>query len=904
MKTSVLASIVISGAACAGGGIAFVIASPGSSSDAETPVAAVAYTDNRSEVNAPSESGETVRTAALTATTTPGRPAPQHAVPADQLEFFEKHIRPALVKYCYDCHSVIEETSRGGLVLDSREGWQQGGDGGPAIKPGDLQGSLFWKAINFQGKLEMPPDDKMPADVIARFRQWIEMGAPDPRLRQKAAFKTVITAADIEEGRRTHWSFQKPEARAGATIDSVVAAKLQQAGLTPAEPADAYTLLRRINFDLIGLPPSLSEIQQFQTALQRDRETAIRMKVDQLLKRQQYGERWGRHWMDVARYAESSGGRNFSFPQAWRYRDYVIDSFNDDTPYDRFIMEQIAGDLLPVKTDEQWQENLIATGFLAIGLKHLDQKNPRIFEADMIAEQIDTMTQALQGLTVACARCHDHKYDPIPTADYYAMEGIFRSTRTLYGTARVAQNHRATDLLLLPILDKNPLGGSRGRTRSVAEMKASLAKTQAQIREMGGRRKSKDVSGEAFNKVRELQRNAQRLQAELDRRNPDGSLKTFGMGVQEGTQMVDSPILVRGEVDQPAQTVQRGYVQVLGDLNFKATGQKSSGRKELAAAMASKDNPLTARVMVNRIWMHLMGQPLVGTPNNFGVSGMRPDNQELLDLLAVRFMDQGWSIKRLIKEIILSQTYQRSSRYNARNYAKDPSNKLHWRANPRALDAESMRDAMLTLSGRISYERPHASAVAEAGDGQANAGGIDANNPMRSVYLPVIRDKPDESLKLFDFPDSNITSAGRSQSIIPTQALFMMNSDFAAVQAAGMAKLIGTRYRSTTDQIRHAFLWAYGRPATAVEEQAASQFFRQYQPARVVAAVTTASSPAAQGKGKAKGGKKGGKGGKKGGKKGGGMASGLTASNVMNNNQTLTVFCQTLMASARFRILN
>ena len=896
MKTPVLATIVVAVAAIAGGGIAFAIASAKSGSKAENPPADA---EEPVSVAIPSDRNQPVQMASVTRSSSDG-PAAQHHVPADQLEFFEKNIRPALVKYCYDCHSVIEETSRGGLVLDSKEGWQQGGDGGPAIKPRDLQGSLFWKAINYQGKLEMPPDEKMPDSVIAHFKTWIEMGAPDPRKRQKADFKTVITAADIEEGRRTHWSFQKPKANPGASIDKIVNAKLQQAGLQPSAPADAYTLLRRLNFDLNGLPPSLSEIQKFAAAFQSDRDAAIRAKVDELLKRPQYGERWGRHWMDVARFAESSGGRNFSFPQAWRYRDYIIDSFNDDTPYDRFIMEQIAGDLLPVKTDEQWQENLIATGFLAVGLKHLDQKNPRVFEADMIAEQIDTMTQALQGLTVACARCHDHKYDPIPTADYYAMEGIFRSTRTLYGTARVAQNHRATDLLLLPILDKNPLGGSKGRGRSIAETKAKLAETQAQIRAMGGRRKSKDVSGEAFNKVRELQRNAQRMQAELDRRNPDGSLKTFGMGVQEATEMVNASILVRGEVDQPAQSVQRGFVQVLGDLNFKATTQKSSGRKGLAAAMASKDNPLTARVMVNRIWMHLIGKPLVGTPNNFGISGMRPDNQELLDYLAVRFMDHGWSVKSMIKEIVLSQAYQRSSTYGAKNYGVDPANKLHWRANPRALDAESMRDAMLTLSGRISYQRPHASAVAEAGDGHASAGGVDANNPMRSVYLPVIRDKPDESLKLFDFPDANISSASRSQSIIPTQALFMMNSDFSAVQAAGMAKQIAGSYRNQSDQIRNAFLWAYGRPPTSPEEQAAGQFFNQYQPTRVVAA-TPSTTTAPQGKGKAKGGKKGGK---RASKRAGGSSSGATAANVMNNNQALTVFCQTLMASARFRILN
>ncbi|MGI9474054.1 MAG: DUF1549 domain-containing protein, partial [Rubripirellula sp.] len=404
---------------------------------------------------------------------------------AAQVRFFETSIRPALVKYCYECHSVESGDSRGGLLVDTRVGLLQGGDAGPAVVPGNAEASVLWEAITWEG-YEMPPSEKMPASVIANFKQWIDMGAPDPRVREIKQFSTKITKKDIEKSRREHWSFQPPRSRSGATIDSLVAKKLEEVGLHPSKSANGYTLLRRIYFDLVGIPPTPAEITRFQTAFKSNPEAAVRAKVDQLLKLPQYGERWGRHWLDVARYAESSGSRNTPYPHAWRYRDYVIDSFNDDTPYDRFIKEQVAGDLLKVKTDEQWQENLIATGFLAIGLKHHDEKNPRKFMSDMVDEQIDTLTQSVIGLTVACARCHDHKYDAIPTDDYYSLAGIFYSTKTYYGTSRIAQNHRPSDLLLLPVQDKSTGGGSVNRQR-MESMKQEIANLDREMQGVGGK---------------------------------------------------------------------------------------------------------------------------------------------------------------------------------------------------------------------------------------------------------------------------------------------------------------------------------------------------------------------------------------------------------------------------------
>lgn len=800
---------------------------------------------------------------------------------AGQVKFFETNIRPALVKYCYECHSVEAGDSRGGLLLDTRMGLMQGGDAGPAIVPGDAESSLLWDAITWSG-YEMPPSQKMPAAVIADFKKWIDMGAPDPRIREIQSFQTKITKEDIEKARREHWSFQPPRSNSSATIDRLVAEKLDHEGLHPSEAADGYTLLRRIYFDLVGLPPTPMEIQQFQALFKTDPDAAVKAKVDQLLKLSAYGERWGRHWLDVARYAESSGSRNVAYPHAWRYRDYVIDSFNDDTPYDRFIAEQIAGDLLKVKTDEQWQENLIATGFLAIGLKHHDEKNPRKFMSDMVDEQIDTMTQAVLGLTVACARCHDHKYDPIPTDDYYALAGILYSTKTYYGTSRIAQNHRPGDLLLLPLQDNGNSGGNR----------QSVARLQQQVDEMD--RQMQGVRG----KDRRTMRNSRnRVATQLASLNPDGSVKAFAMGVQEAEEMVNANILFGGEVETPAQEVPRGFVQALGNLNFTTTSNKSSGRLELVKAMTSKSNPLTARVMVNRIWMNLIGKPLVETPSNFGFSGMEPSNQKLLDHLAVRFMQHDWSVKQLIREIMLSETYRRSATYNEANYKADPDNKFLWRANPRQLDAESLRDAMLAVSGQLDRQRPEGANASAGVSRRASANSTDNNN-HRSVYLPIDRDRIPEALDLFGFPDPSVTSPSRPESIVPTQALYLMNGDFVTAQASGMASVIQDRFKNTNDQARMAILWAYGRPATSEELRASVQFFKDFQPTSI------RSNPANNASGGALRGRGGPDGRREGARGGGPRASGVAADATASSQTPLAVFCQTLMASASFRILN
>ena len=805
-----------------------------------------------------------------------------------QLQFFETNIRPALVKYCYDCHSVDAGDSRAGLLVDTRQGLLQGGDSGPALVPGNHTDSLIWEAINWDG-YEMPPSQKMPSEVIAHFKTWIDMGAPDPRERELLEFKTKITADDIEK-RRAHWAFQKPK-KPNGDIDSLVLKRLTEKGLEPALQADAYTLLRRINFDIIGLPPTPLEIEAFVAAYERDADMAVRDKVNELLDRPQYGERWGRHWLDVARYAESSGSRNTPYPHAWRYPNYVIDSFNTNTPYDQFVKEQIAGDLLPAKTDDEWNRNLLATGFLAIGMKHHDEKNPRKFMSDMVDEQLDTTTQAVLGLTVACARCHDHKYDPIPTDDYYRLAGIFYSTKTFYGTARVAQNHRPSDLILLPVQEEVPSGASSGRGRR----SQSREQMESQISELDGQ-----MQGVRGKDRRELRNQRNRIATQLASLNSDGTPKSFGMGVQENDKVVNANILIGGEVDTPAQEVPRGFVQLFGDLDFTVNSPNSSGRLELAAALTSKDNPLTARVMMNRVWMHLTGKPLVETTSNFGYAGTEPTNPELLDYLAIRFMEEDWNLKTMIREIVMSDTYQRSSQYIHTNYEVDPDNNYNWRANPRTLDAEALRDAMLALSGRLNLERPRGT----IGSGRTGARRSETNNVYRSVYLPIDRDNVPELLDLFDFADPNITSTGRSESIVPTQALYLMNGDFAATSAATMAARLEQNYNSQEAQMQAAFLLVYNQQPTSRELEAGSQFFQDFQPE--LARSPTASSSNVDGPSRRREGSGKRAGGRRGGKATQQAASGDRADSIglVATQQTpLSVFCQTLMASAKFRIL-
>ena len=695
------------------------------------------------------------------------------------------------------------------------------------------------------------------------------MGAPDPRVRQAVVVQSDI---DIEAGRQ-HWAFQKPKQPAQPSIsneswpqsdiDKHILAALDKQNLQPVEDADPTTLLRRLHFDLTGLPPTPLEIYEFWSAVDEDREAAVVEKVDQLLASPRFGERWGRHWLDVARFAESSGKSvNVTFPHAWRYRDYVIDAFNKDQPYDRFIQQQIAGDLLPIGSDEDWQENLIATGFLAIGTKSLIERNPRQFRADLVDEQIDTMSKAFLGVTVACARCHDHKFDPIPTTDYYALAGIFHNTDTLYGTASGIQNRQATALLLLPIEDETPAGRVFSE-QELARMDEMLGNLRSRMFEV--RRNRENVSQQLLIRTRAQISQIQGRRAEL---KDNGEPQTFAMGVQAADEIRDAKVLVRGDVEQPAQVVPRGFLQVLHHAETPEISADSSGRRELAQWLSSSENPLTARVMVNRIWLHLFGEGIVSTPNNWGLHGQPPTHPGLLDHLAIRFMQTGWSVKSMIREIVLSRTYQLSSAFDRENYQADPANRYLWRANHRQLDAEALRDAMLAVGGSLNLERPLGSPIAQLGNNRVgrtlDASFFNGLNDRRSVYLPVVREALPNSLALFDFADPSLSNAKRDMTNVPTQALYLMNNEFVLQQAERLGQHLIEKFEHQREQIDWAFLIVYGRPATDEELRSSQQFLRDFTSA----------------------------------------ADQQPESRAKTTQLAMTTFCQALIASAEFRFLN
>ena len=649
----------------------------------------------------------------------------------DELKFFEAKIRPVLIRECYGCHSNQSGNVRGGLRLDTKELMLIGGSSGPAIVPGDLEESLLFNAMVHEDFV-MPPKRKLSGSVIADFREWIEMGAPDPRVNQISKVQSSITTEDIDNARNTFWAYQTPKKQqpprvtdvewSATSIDRFILADLEQAGIEPAQDAEAYRVLRRLCFDLIGLPPTPQQVEYFEAKWQSSPEQAITHVVDNLLRYEQFGERWGRHWLDVARFAESTGREvNQTYPHAWRYRDFVIDSFNADKPFNQFVKEQVAGDLLPAKSDEQWASNLVATTFLAMGPKNLNERNRVQFAADQIDEQIDATTRVFLGTSVACARCHDHKFDAIPQTDYYALAGVFANSNTYwgsppseFGTFSTAQARRNSSLLLLPIEDPNPYD-PRYTAIELADLRAEITSTIEEASQSRRDRASGKI--EAQDAVRNRLRTANRLatlSTKLAVVDENGNPHSYCMGVQENSKPGDLRLLVRGEIDQPAQTVPRGFPKVLCSTPARIT-DGSSGRLEFANWLGSEDNPLTARVMVNRIWQHMVGQGIVTSTENFGVTGQSPSHPALLDYLAVEFMESGWSVKSLIREIANSRTYRMSTAYDEHHHEYDPENALLWRANTRRLDAEAIRDAMLSISAEIELDRPRGSEVAEAG---------------------------------------------------------------------------------------------------------------------------------------------------------------------------------------------
>ena len=749
--------------------------------------------------------------------------------------FFEAKIRPVLVKHCYECHSAESGKAKGGLRLDSRDDLRRRGDTGPAVVPGQPGQSLLLTAIRHADPdLEMPPDEaRLPDNIIADFTRWIREGAEDPR--DTATQTAERPPVDLTSARQ-FWAYQKPVNHAGS-IDDFIRAKLRENNLTPASRAEPRVLLRRLHFDLIGLPPS----EKADLADEANYEKL----VDQLLQSPRFGERWGRHWLDVARYAESNGREsNLTFPHAWRYRDYVIDAFNANLPFDRFLTEQIAGDLLPAKDEAERARLLIATGFLALGPKGLNEQNKAQFAADVADEQIDAVTRAVLASSVACARCHDHKTEPFSMEDYYALAGIFKSTQTFYGNWIDSENNNHGHLIRLPERPGQTVVGKSLPEARVRQLKADLAKLNAEEKAQEeyiakAKAEGRDL-GPEFNK---LLGNSLRIlwtrggvEGAREAVDDQGRARPLCMGAQDG-EVRDSPLFERGELARPGATVPRGFPRVFGiDLPVP---KEHSGRLQLAQWLTHRDHPLTARVLVNRVWRHLFGAGLVRTVDTFGFSGERPSHPELLDALAVRFIEGGWSVKKLIKEIVLSETYRQASRTDANPpsalgnpQSQDPDNRLLAHANRRRLDAEVLRDAMLAVSGRLDLSRRPGSLVAELEGQSVSLIGFNTKLPSdldgsqrRSVYLPVIRDHLPDVLEQFDVANPNLVTGDREVTNVPLQALYLLNGPFVQAAAEALAARVSEGTPERVEQVRRAFALCFQRPPNANEQRLAETFF-------------------------------------------------------------------------------
>jgi mono/diheme cytochrome c family protein len=852
------------------------------------------------------------------------------ATDAGGLEYFEKHIRPLLVENCYSCHSAEAEKIKGGLLLDTRDGLLKGGDSGPALTPGDPERSLLIKAVrHVDENLQMPPPpkgkkltDQQIDDLVA----WVKMGAPDPRSSQTQAAKPNNAAA-------THWAFArvkeppvpvvKNKRLVQTPVDQFLLARLELKGLTLSPAADRRTLLRRASYDLIGLPPTAEEVREFEADRSID---AFAKVVDRLLATPRYGERWGRYWLDVARYADTKGyvfEEERRYPYSYTYRDWVIRALNEDLPYDEFIVQQIAADLLPLGEDKR---PLAALGFLTLGRRFLNN------QSDIIDDRIDVVTRGTMGLTVACARCHDHKFDPIPTKDYYSLYGVFASCnepadKPLLGGADMPKEHpeylaerkkREQELedfrkekqqevlrkvrgqvgdYLLAVHDAAEWADDKkeGLVRERKLQPALFRQYKRVVKDWDSKahpifspwfaltalpqsnfvQQAREVCATLANANSTNSVNAT-IQAKFSVEDPPASLKEAAerynqlfAGVEkewsaaqtnspapkvladanrEALRQIlygtDSPIValdsgdLRGFTDTPSQQKLRALKRKVDELDATHPGappramalldnssptepvvfkrgnpgnhgdkvprqfleivagparkpfEKGSGRLELAQGIASKENPLTARVFVNRAWLHHFGTPFVSTPSDYGVRSDPPTHPELLDYLASRFIAEGWSIKKLHKLMMLSAAYQQSSDDNPKAAKVDPANQLYWRMNRGRLDFEAMRDTLLAASGRIDLST----------GGRAVDLTTEPFSARRTVYGFVERQNLPGLFRTFDFASPDTTSPQRFSTTVPQQALFLMNSPFVVQQAKGLLERPEVTSRTMDEQ--------------------------------------------------------------------------------------------------------
>ena len=646
---------------------------------------------------------------------------------AEGIDFFESHVRPVLVKRCYECHSAKSDPIEGGFRLDSLAAWRSGGDSGVAIVPGKPDESRVLKAVLYQDPtLAMPPDSALPKREIDVLRQWIAMGAPDPRTESTPL---AVREVDLKKGRQ-FWAFrpirdpQLPRvanrAWAQSPIDQFVLARLEERGLKPVRQATRQKLIRRAFFDVLGLPPSPEEVQAFLDDRSPD---AWPQLVDRLLASPRYGERWGRHWLDVARYADDQLKEEFYYrplPHAWRYRDWVVRAFNDDLPYDQFVTQQLAGDIL---VNTSGAEATTATGFLGLGMIYQDDgatpESIAIAKAETTDDKMDTVTRGLLGLTVSCARCHDHKFDPIPTEDYYSLAGIFENTQYV---------------------------------------------------------ENADADGYQVHAMAE-----------------------------GGDQ--DMRVALRGNRLKPGKIAPRRFLRVIAG-DDPPRFQRGSGRLELAQAIANPENPLTPRVIANRVWQHHFGRGIVASASNFGMTGERPTHPRLLDWLACRLTESGWSLKALHREILLSSTYQLDTQFNEPNARVDGDNRWLWRMNRRRLDIETYRDNLLSVSEELDRRI--------GGPPEADL----LSSQRRTIYGAVRRDQQnagDELLHMFDFPNPRLSSSGRTSTTTTGQQLFTLNSQFVIERSRAFAA-------RTHGDVHQAFWLAFGREPRRAELALADSF--------------------------------------------------------------------------------
>ncbi len=893
-------------------------------------------------------------------------------------EFFEKKVRPLLLEHCIECHGA--EKHKGGLRLDHREGWQIGGDSGPALQPGHVDKSLILKAVSYADRdLKMPPKQKLDAAAVEVLTQWIAQGAHDPRtLASVGKPKTGPEAAAT-----THWAYQpikaapvpvvKDTAWPRNDIDRFILATLEKEGLRPAPDASTAVLQRRLAYDLTGLP--LPEDPQMASS-------------ESLLSTNAFAEHWAQHWLDASRFAESSGGgRTLPFKDAWRFRDYVIESIRNDVPLDRFITEQIAGDLLPFENAAQRRRQLTATGFLVLGPTNYEEQDKDLLRMDIVDEQLDVIGKSLLGMSISCARCHDHKFDPIPARDYYAMAGILRSTKVIRNPKEnvahwidaplplegeeeaTLQQHEAQLAALTKDLDAAKLALKKltpkrepkdGKARPIAvDEVPGVVVDDAQAKKVGvwkpstryptfvgdgylhdenmgkgektltfmpnitkagryevrfaytsavGRAENTPVhilhaDGEeditvdqsilpsidgrfvslgqfrfesggqgyvmvsnegttghvtadavVFIPVEELnqlateeendpgrdpkvaaaEQRVKTLDTQFKKLQKTGPKRPEAMVVAEHEDLGDSPIHIRGNIRNLGQVVPRGYIQAAFRGDAPAVPKDQSGRVQLAQWITSPQNKLTARVLANRVWMHLFGEGLVRSADNFGVTGEKPSHPDLLDHLALKLMSNGWSLKKLISYIIESRTYAVSSMVTGSGLQRDPDNRLLWRQNRKRLEAGQIRDTLLATAGTLdaAFMGPNVGNAKAVDGNDAAAGNLEYNyvytDTRRSVYTPAFRNKRLELFDAFDFNSNNQPIAKRNTSTVSPQALYLLNHEFVIIQSREAAKRLLADKAVSDDPARLALAYqrTLGRAPSERESRMALDFVR------------------------------------------------------------------------------